>query len=110
MSRSFRSLTERQIQKARAQGELDGLEGEGKPLPDRSGEALTDPGLAAGLKIMAQAGVIPEEFDLKKLLDEARAEYTGLTDPEDRKSAMARIADLEMRYNLARDARKSFFR
>lgn len=110
MTRSFRSLIERQIQKARAKGELDGLKGEGQPLPNRPEDRATDPGLAIGMGIMARAGVIPEEFELKRQLDEARAEYTGLTDPDERKSAMARIADLEMRYNLARDSRKSFFR
>jgi DnaJ-like protein len=110
MSRSLRSLVERQIQKARARGDLDGLEGEGKPLPDRPEDRATDPGLAAGMRIMAQAGVVPEEFDLKQKLDAARVEYSVLTDLNARKSAMARIADLEMRYNLARDARKSFFR
>jgi hypothetical protein len=103
-------LTENQIQKARAEGQLDGLEGEGKPLPDRSGEAHADAGMAAGMRIMAQAGAVPEEFGLKEQLAQARKDYAGLTDPGQRKSAMARISDLEMRYNMARDARKSFFR
>lgn len=39
MTRSFDRLVEQQIQKALAEGKLSGLEGEGKPLPDRSGEA-----------------------------------------------------------------------
>ena len=108
--RAFRELIERQIQKAKSRGELDGLEGEGKPLPDRPEVHMVDPGMAAGIRIMAQAGVKPEEFGLKEKLDAARAELASLTDPDARKSAMARIADLEMRYNMARDARKSFFR
>ncbi|MFC3616251.1 DUF1992 domain-containing protein [Lutimaribacter marinistellae] len=108
MIRSFRNLIERQILKARAEGQLDHLEGEGKPLPDRSGEG--DAALAAGHRIMAEAGVIPEEFRLKKELDAARKAYPQLSDPAKRKAAMARIADLEMRWNMARDARRSFFR
>ena len=108
--RAFRELIERQIQKAKSRGELDGLEGEGKPLPDRPEDRMVDPGMAAGMRIMAQAGVKPEEFGLKEQLDAARAEFATLNDPDARKSAMARIADLEMRYNMARDARKSFFR
>ncbi|MGV6802821.1 MAG: DnaJ family domain-containing protein [Ruegeria sp.] len=103
-------LVERQIKKAQAEGQLDGLEGQGQPLPDRSSEALTDPALAAGQRIMAQAGVLPEEFTLKKQLDAARAAYAGLDDPAERKVAMARIADLEMRYNMARDARRAFLK
>ena len=110
MTRSFRSLIERQIRKAQAEGQLQGLEGEGKPLPDRSGEATGDAVMAAGHRIMAQAGVLPEEFTLKKQLDAARAEYATLTEPAARKSKMAEIAELEMRYNMSRDARRAFLR
>ncbi len=110
MLRSLGKLIERQIQKAQAEGQLEGLEGEGKPLPDRSTEAQTDPALAAGHRIMAQAGVLPEEFQIKKELDAARQDYATLTDPDHKQAAMARIADLEMRYNMARDARRSFMR
>lgn len=110
MTRTTRNLAERQLLKARAEGQLDGLQGEGQPLPDRSSEAMSDPALAAGHRIMAQAGVLPEEFALKKELDAARADYPKLTDPDARKAAMARIAELEMRYNMARDARRSFMR
>ncbi|CUH99784.1 DnaJ family domain-containing protein [Leisingera aquaemixtae] len=110
MIRAFRNLIERQLAKAQAEGQFQGLEGEGKPLPDRSGEAHLDAGLAAGLRIMAEAGVVPEEFRLQADLDAARKDYTALTDPQARRAAMARISDLEMRCNMARDARKSFFR
>ncbi len=107
---SLGKLIERQIKKAQAEGQLQGLEGEGRPLPDRSGEAQSDAAIAAGHRIMAQAGVLPEEFEIRKKLEAARKEYAGLTDPKERKSAMARIADLEMRYNMARDARRAFMR
>ncbi len=107
---SLGKLVERQIKKAQAEGQLQGLEGEGAPLPDRSSEAQGDPAIAAGHRIMAQAGVLPEEFNIKKQLDAARKDYAVLTDPEERKSAMSRVADLEMRYNMARDARRSFMR
>lgn len=107
---SLGKLIERQIKKAQAEGQLQDLEGEGKPLPDRSGEAQSDPAIAAGHRIMAQAGVLPEEFEIRKKLDAARKEYTELTDPDVRKTAMARIAELEMRYNMARDARRAFMR
>ncbi len=107
---SLGKLIERQIKKAQAEGRLQGLEGEGKPLPDRSGESQSDPAIAAGHRIMAQAGVLPEEFEIRKKLDAARKDYATLTDPDTRKAAMARIADLEMRYNMARDARRAFMR
>lgn len=110
MLRALRTLIERQILKARAEGKLSGLAGEGKPLPDRSGEAHVDAGTAAGLHLMAEAGVTPEEFRLKKELDAALEDHATLTDPEARRASMARVAELEMRYNMARDARRAFLR
>ncbi|GHF67759.1 DnaJ family domain-containing protein [Seohaeicola zhoushanensis] len=104
----FDRLVERQMLKASADGKLTGLAGEGQPLPDRSGEG--DAALSAAMRVMAEAGVRPQEFDLKAQLDAARAAYAALTDPAEKKAAMARIADLDMRYTMARDARRSFFR
>jgi hypothetical protein len=104
----FRTLTERQIQKALAEGQFEGLEGAGKPLPHRPGDAFVSPGDLAGFRIMAQAGVLPEEITLKKQIAAKRGELATLTDPEARKAVMAILADLETRYNIARESRKRF--
>ncbi|WP_373050505.1 DnaJ family domain-containing protein [Thalassovita aquimarina] len=105
---SLRQLIERQILKARAEGKLEGLQGEGRPLPERPEESVVDPAMAAGYRIMAEAGALPEEFRLQAALDEARADWRAATDKAEKKRLMARIADLEMRYDIARDARKKF--
>lgn len=110
MSGKLRELTESQIKKAEAEGKLSGLEGEGKPLPHRPGDAYIEPGDAIGHRIMAEAGVLPEEITLKKALIEARKQYTTLTDPEERKAAMKKIADLEMKHAMAADARRKFLK
>lgn len=108
MSRSYRELVERQIQKAIAEGKLKGLAGEGKPLPDRSSEAFTDMATQVAVRIMAEAGALPEEFRLKKLLEAARQAYQEATSDEQKGLAMAVIADLDLRYNIAVEARKKF--
>lgn len=108
MSRSVRHLVERQIARAIAEGKLQGLEGEGNPLPDRSGEAFTDIGTRVAIRIMAEAGALPEEFELKKLLGAARVAYGQAETPEEKRVAMALIADLEQRYNIAVEARRKF--
>lgn len=108
MMRSFRQLIERQIRKAGLQGQLSGLEGEGKPLPARPEEALVDTADAAGFRIMAQAGVVPEEIEIKKALEAQRTHLATLRDAHMRKAAMAELARLEMRYNIAREARQRF--
>ncbi len=109
MSRWTR-LTEAQIRKAEREGKLSGLSGEGKPLPNRPGDALIDAGDAAGFRIMAEAGALPEEITLKARLDQARADWQATSDPAEKKRRMARIADLQMRYEIARDARRKFMR
>ncbi|MCV6584320.1 MAG: DUF1992 domain-containing protein [Marinibacterium sp.] len=110
MTDRFQSLAERQILKARAEGQLDNLEGQGAPLPHRPEEAMVDAATAAGHRMMARAGAVPPELVLRKELQAARAAYASLTDPAEKKAAMARIADLELRHNIAMDARKAFLR
>ncbi|RME13997.1 MAG: DUF1992 domain-containing protein, partial [Alphaproteobacteria bacterium] len=53
--RRWHRLTEQQIRRAEAEGKLSGLAGEGKPLPERPGDAFIDPGDAIGHRIMAEA-------------------------------------------------------
>ena len=103
-------LAERQIQKARAKGQLQGLEGEGKPLPDRPGDAFVSPGDAVGFRIMAEAGVLPEEITLKKQVAAQRAVLAGLTDEAARKATMAELARLEMLQAIAEESRRKFLR
>lgn len=103
-------LTERRILKSLAEGRLQGLEGEGKPLPDRTGEAYVDAGEAAGFRIMAQAGALPEEIKLKKQVAAQAEVLAGLTDPVARRAAMAELAKLQMKQSMAEEARRKFMR
>ncbi|NUB43742.1 DUF1992 domain-containing protein [Fertoebacter nigrum] len=103
-------MAERQMLRARAQGRLQGLEGEGKPLPDRPGDAFVSAGDAVGFRIMAEAGVLPEEIVLKKQVIAQRAHLATLTDAAERKSAMAELARLEMRQAIAEESRRRFMK
>ena len=96
--------------KALAEGKLSGLEGEGKPLPDHPGDAYVSAGDAVGFRIMAEAGVLPEEIVLKKQAAAQRALLATLTDPVRRKEAMAELARLEMRRAIAEEARRAFMK
>ena len=101
---------EQQIAKARAEGKLDHLEGSGKPLLDRPGDAFISPGDAIGFRIMAEAGVLPEEITLKKQADAQRAHLATLTEAAERKAAMAELARIEMRQAIAEEARRRFLK
>lgn len=103
-------LVERQIERARARGDLQGLKGEGQPLPDRTGDAFVSAADAVGFRIMAEAGVLPEEIELRKAIEAERARLAGLTDPVERKAAMAELARLETRRSIATESRKRFLR
>jgi hypothetical protein len=103
-------LAERQMLKALGKGELDNLEGAGAPLPQRPGDAFVTAADAAGFRIMAQAGVLPEEISLKKQADALRAQLAALTDPGARRRVMADLAQVEMRASIAAEARRRFLK
>jgi hypothetical protein len=106
----FSKLAEQQITKARLKGQLQGLEGEGKPLPDRPGDAFVSAGDAVGFRIMAEAGVLPEEITLKKQAAVLRAKLATLTEEAARKAAMAELAQVEMRQAIAEESRRAFLK
>ena len=103
-------LAERRMQAARLKGQLQGLPGEGQPLPDRPGDAFVSAGDAVGFRIMAEAGVLPEEIALKKQAAAQRAHLATLTDEGQRKAAMAELARLEMLQSIAEESRRRFLR
>ena len=96
--------------KARAEGKLSGLVGEGKPLPEHPEAAFVDPGLAVGYRIMAEHGALPEEVGLRKALEAAKADYARAKTEADKRAAMAKIAELDMKLAIAVEARQKFMR
>ena len=106
----FEKLAERRMLKARAEGKLSGLAGEGKPLPDRSGEAFLDAGEAVGFRMMAAAGVLPDEIVLKKQVEAVRAELAAETDETARRALMARLSELMMKQAIAEESRRKFLK
>ena len=82
-------IAERMMLKARAEGKLSGLEGEGRPLPERPVE---QDATAAGFRIMGQAGVLPEEIVLKKQVIAAQERLARLNPPVDGVAGRGMIA------------------
>lgn len=98
-------LAERRLLAACAEGKLSNLAGEGAPLPRHPEEVWIDPLEAIGFRIMHEAGFVPQELELARQLDEVRTAYVATYDPAERTRLMGRIADLEMRRNMARETR-----
>ncbi|MBD3804942.1 MAG: DUF1992 domain-containing protein [Thioclava sp.] len=103
-------IAERRMLKARAEGKMAGLEGEGKPLPDRSGEAHLDAGEQVAFRMMAAAGVLPEEIELKKKVAAAKEILAAAKTEAERKSAMAALSELMMKQSIAEEARRKFLK
>lgn len=103
-------LAERRMLAALAKGELSGLEGEGKPLPDRTGDAFVSAGEAVAFRIMAEAGVIPEEIRLKKECDAQRLAMVGMSDTGALQASQKKLAELEMLRGMAIEARRKFMK
>lgn len=102
----FDKLAEHQIQKAKAQGQLDDLKGAGKPLSARADTGAE----GVGMGMMAQEGVLPREFELRKEAEALRAELRDTTDEAARKPLLKRLADVEMRRAIEEEARRKFMR
>ena len=102
----WRDLAEHQIRKAQAEGQLDGLKGAGKPLAHAGGNDVD----AAGFRIMAEAGVLPREIELKKAVDAQQKVLAKTTDPVARKAEMAKLADLQLRLSIEQEARRKYYR
>jgi hypothetical protein len=103
-------LAERRMQAAVDRGELQGLSGAGKPLAEPITPHFVSALDAVGYRIMAEAGVIPEEIRLQKECDALRAFLATLSDPKDVLSAQKKLADLETQRGIAIDARRRFMK
>ncbi len=102
----WHDLAEHQIQKSIAEGQLDDLKGAGKPLELRAGGDI----VSAGLGIMAEAGVLPREIELKKAADAQKMKLKITSDVTERKEEMRKLADIELRLSIEQEARRKFYK
>ena len=105
MDLNWTMLAERRMLAALAEGKLSHLAGEGRPLPEAPSSLFVDPTEAIGMRLMAEAGYLPEEIRLRRELEALRPELRAARAPEARRALMARVADLELREAIAREAR-----
>lgn len=85
---------------------LDDLKGAGKPLSHSSGNDMD----AAGFRIMADAGVVPREIELKKAVDEQQKRLQSTVGAVERKWEMVKLADLQLRLSIEQEARRRYYR
>lgn len=100
----FEIIAERKIQQAMAEGEFDNLQGKGKPLAD-DGLDMVPEDLRMAYKIMKNAGVVPEEIELRKGIVNLYELLNACADEEERKAIRAKISEKQLKYNLIMEAR-----
>ena len=103
---TFDKLAERQILKAKAEGQLDDLKGEGAPLPpDVPGDAAAK----VGFRIMAEAGALPREIQLRNAIEQQRLVLQAAMGQPAEKAEMSKLADLQQRLAIEEEARRKFY-
>jgi hypothetical protein len=103
------NMAEQRIAAAQRAGELDGLAGKGKPLPPDKFANLS-PGMRAAATVLGNAGYAPEEVDLLRELNVARAALGEPGTEAERAEKLRVFLDAELRYNLAMDRHRRVFR
>lgn len=102
----FSFLSEYQIKKAQREGQLDDLKGAGKPLPRAGDGEFSD---SVGMRIMAEAGALPKEIELKLEEEAQLAVLKAAKDPAQRKEEMKKLADIQLRRAIQEEARRKFY-
>lgn len=100
----FEIIAERKIQQAIEEGQFDNLENKGKPLVD-DGLDLVPEDLRMAYKIMKNAGVVPEEIELRKEIVNLNQLLNACADEAERKALRMKISEKQLKYNIIMEAR-----
>lgn len=102
MAHPLQASIEAQIREANARGELNDLPGSGRPLD------LSQPGPSTLRKIMREAEAKPPAVAYAEQARDLRKSLAEVTDTDARRDIMKKIADLDMRANIAREGLRRF--
>ncbi|MCB1416960.1 MAG: DUF1992 domain-containing protein [Nitratireductor sp.] len=100
---NFHRIADQLIENAMEQGAFDNLPGEGKPLPP---PPPGDPKEAFGFQLMARAGAVPAEVQLKKEILRHTERLRTLAQGPDKLEAMQTLANLHMRLAMMLEGRR----
>ncbi|MCB1423949.1 MAG: DUF1992 domain-containing protein [Nitratireductor sp.] len=100
---NFHRIADQLIETAMEQGAFDNLPGEGKPLPP---PPPGDPIEAFGFQLMAKAGAIPAEVQLKKEILRHTEQLRTMPQGPQKLDAMRTLANLQMRLAMMLEGRR----
>ncbi|PYS81994.1 MAG: DUF1992 domain-containing protein [Acidobacteria bacterium] len=95
----FDRLVEKKIREAMRAGEFDDLEGAGRPV-NLDAYFSTPEELRAGYAVLKSAGVLPEEAQLLREINELKEKLEACRDGDERERLRRAAGDLTLKYNL----------
>ena len=94
-------LAEQHIQQAIERGELNDLQGAGRPL-QLDDDSMIPPQLRAAYRILKNAGFLPPELELHREIHTAEELLLQIDDPDEYCRALTRLQVLRTRLEAAR--------
>ena len=102
----FDKIVEEKIREAMEAGEFDNIEGSGRPV-NLEAYFATPEDLRAGYSVLKNAGVVPEEAQLLKEIDETRRELEKTRDAGRRTELGRRLRELRLKFDLIVERNKT---
>jgi hypothetical protein len=95
----FDKLVEQKIREAQRAGEFDRLEGAGRPI-NLDAYFSTPEDLRAGYAVLKNAGVLPEEAQLRGDINGLKERLNACEDPHERERLTRSLSELTLKYSL----------
>ena len=95
----FDKLVEQKIREAQRAGEFDRLEGAGRPI-NLDAYFSTPEELRASYAVLKNAGVLPEEAQLRREMNELKERLDSCEDPRERERLTRSLSELTLKYSL----------
>jgi len=101
----FEMIAERRIREAMERGEFDNLPLKGKPLPPDDLAGIPEE-LRIAVKIMKNAGMVPEEVLLRKEILDLQTLINACDDDEEIRELRRRMNGKQLRYDILTEQRR----
>ena len=95
----FARIAEQRIQEAMERGDFDNLALKGEPLPVEELSHVPEE-LRMGYKVLKNAGVLPEELELKREIIDLRGLLAACTDEGERSVIRRRLSARQLRFDM----------
>lgn len=104
MDNAIRAIAEEKIREAIEAGDFDGLPGAGKPL-ELEDDSRVPEHLRAAYRLLKNAGLVPEEMQLRKEMVTLERLLACCTDEGERKRLQADMTAKQLRYRMLAESR-----